>query len=212
MNARKVKATPEPTLRRLPRYLYFLKNLREEGVKQVSSTFIASTLGLDPTQVRKDIEYTDVVGKPKKGFETGELIKAIESFLNWNNQTDAFLVGVGNLGTAMLGYGNFKKYGLNFVAAFDTDEEKLGKEVYGVEVFGLDKLVDLGIKKKINIGVLTTPATAAQEVADRFVEAGIKAIWNFAPIQLKVPENVIVENAQLTQSLALLSRKLKESV
>lgn len=209
---KKVKATPEPTLRRLPRYLHLLKFLRETGEKNVSSTVIANELNFDPTQVRKDVEYTGVVGKPKTGFSIAELIDAIEDFLNWNNITDAFLVGAGSLGTAMLGYGRFRDYGMNFVAAFDNDELKIGKTIHDTPVLSMDKMVDLALRMHINIGVITVPAFAAQNAADLLIEGGIRAIWNFAPIHLKVPSGVLVENAQLTQSLAVLTHKLADSI
>lgn len=204
------KSAPEPTLRRLPRYLHLLFRLREGGLKSVSSTLIARELSLDPTQVRKDIEYTQIIGRPKTGYPIDELIKAIETFLNWNNINDAFLVGCGNLGTAMLGYQRFKKYGLNFVAAFDTDQNKIGSEIHGITILSIDKLPELAERMHIHFGVLTVPPQYAQFTAEIMVEGGIKAIWNFAPCQLKLPEDIIVENAQLTQSLAVISRKLHE--
>jgi redox-sensing transcriptional repressor len=207
----KVKRTPEPTLRRLPRYLHLLNQLKDSGIVEISSTKIAKELGLDPTQVRKDIEFTEIVGRPKTGFKIAELILAIEAFLNWDKLRDAFLVGTGSLGTAMLGYPRFKKYGLNFVAAFDNDELKIGKTIHNTPVMPLEKIVELAKRMKVKIGVLTVPAFAAQRATDLLIEGGIKAIWNFAPIQLKVPDDVIVENAQLTQSLAVLSRKLTET-
>jgi len=209
---KKVKSTPEPTLRRLPRYLHLLKFLKETGDKSVSSTLIANELNFDPTQVRKDIEYTGIVGRPKTGFIVSELILAIEEFLNWNNITDAFLVGTGSLGTAMLGYGRFKDYGMNFVAAFDNDEMKIGKTIHETPVLSMEKLVDLARRMHINIGVITVPAFAAQHAADLLIDGGIRAIWNFAPIHLKVPKGVLVENAQLTQSLAVLTHKLADTL
>jgi len=204
------KSAPEPTLRRLPRYLHLLFRLREGGLEDVSSTLIARELKLDPTQVRKDIEYTDIVGRPKTGYPIEDLIIAIEAFLNWNTTEDAFIAGVGNLGSAMLGYQRFKKYGLNFVAAFDTDKQKVGTQIDNIPVLSIEKLPDLAKRMKIKFGVLTVPPQYAQFVAEIMVEGGIKAIWNFAPCQLKLPDNIIVENAQLTQSLAVISRKLHE--
>ena len=212
MEIKELKHTPEATLRRLPRYLHLLNRLKDEGVNDVSSTTIATEMGLDPTLVRKDIEYTEIKGKPKTGFNVTDLIREIREFLNWNNSTDAFLVGAGSLGTAMLGYAGFKKYGLNFLAAFDNDITKIGSTIHGVQVFPIAKLPELILRMHINIGVLTVPAFVAQNVADLMVEGGIKAIWNFAPIQIKVPENIVVENAQLTQSLAVISRKLRETL
>ncbi|MBI9072527.1 MAG: redox-sensing transcriptional repressor Rex [Melioribacteraceae bacterium] len=210
MTASQFKSAPEPTLRRLPRYLHLLFRLREGGLEDVSSTLIARELKLDPTQVRKDIEYTDIVGRPKTGYPIEDLIIAIEAFLNWNNTEDAFIAGVGNLGSAMLGYQRFKKYGLNFVAAFDTDKQKIGTQIDTIPVLSIEKLPDLANRMKIKFGVLTVPPQYAQFVAEIMVEGGIKAIWNFAPCQLKLPDDVIVENAQLTQSLAVISRKLHE--
>ncbi len=209
---KKFKPTPEPTLRRLPRYLHLLKFLKEAGEKNVSSTLIANELSFDPTQVRKDIEYTGIIGKPKTGFNITELIKSIEEFLNWNNQTDAFLIGTGSLGTAMLGYGRFREYGLNFVAAFDNDELIIGKTIHDTPVLPIGKVVDLAQRMHINIGVITVPAHSAQYITDLLVEGGVRAIWNFAPIHVKVPEGIILENAQLTQSLAVLSHKLNEKM
>lgn len=203
-----IKPTPEPTLRRMPRYLHLLNRLLESGTVVVSSTVIANELHLDATQVRKDIEHTNIVGRPKTGYDVANLIVAIEQFLNWNISNDAFLAGAGSLGTAMLGYGRFKKYGLNFLAAFDTDQNKIGKKIHDVPVFNIEKITEMAKEMKINLGVLTVPAPNAQSTADLMIDGGIKGIWNFAPTQIKVPQGVIVENAQLSQSLAVLSHKL----
>ncbi len=205
------KATPEPTLRRLPRYVHLLNTLKLQGLTEVSSTIIANEMSLDPTQVRKDIEYTGVTGRPKTGYNIELLIKGIKGFLNWNKINDAFIAGVGSLGTAMLGYTRFKEYGLNYVAAFDNDQTKIGTKVHNVPIFSLEKIPDLAKKMKIKIGVIAVPAFAAQSVANYMIEGGIKAIWNFAPIQIKLPENIVLENAQLTQSLAVLTRRLFEN-
>ncbi len=206
-----IKPTPEPTLRRMPRYLHLLNRLLESGTVVVSSTVIANELHLDATQVRKDIEHTNIVGRPKTGYDVANLIVAIEQFLNWNISNDAFLAGVGSLGTAMLGYGRFKKYGLNFLAAFDVDKSKIGKKVHDVPVFPMEKLSEMAKNMKIGLGVLTVPATSAQATAELMAKGGIKGIWNFAPTQIKVQPSVIVENAQLSQSLAVLSHKLARS-
>ncbi len=206
----KTKPTPEPTLRRLPKYYNLLTALKEQNVDEVSSTLIANELGLDATQVRKDIQYTGIEGKPKTGFNTTELISSIRVFLNWDNVSDAFLVGAGSLGTAMLGYKRFKQYGVNFVAAFDNNPDKIGQYIHGVPVLSIDKLTNLTSRMKVHIGVLTVPAFAAQALANMMIEGGIQAIWNFAPTHIKVPDNVIIENAQLSHSLAIITRKLTE--
>jgi len=206
-----LRFTPEPTMRRIPHYLHLLKKQKENGLERISSTIIANELSLDPTQVRKDLEYTGVKGKPKTGFVVDELIDAIHNFLNWNSQQSAFLVGAGHLGTAMLGYKRFRDYGLNFVAAFDTDEEKLGKEFFNTPIYHIDEIPFMAKKMNVKIGVLTVPAQGAQEATNLLVEGGIQAIWNFAPANIRVPKDVIVENAQFTESLATLSRKMVEA-
>lgn len=204
------KPTPEPTLRRLPRYLHILRRLRDEAVTDVTSVVIAKELNLDQTQVRKDIEYVEYVGKPKVGYNTEELIHAIESFLNYDNMTDAFLVGVGNMGVALMGYKNFANYGFNIIAAFDSDGEKIGKTIHGISILNINKLIDLANRMHIHIGVITTPANEANNVAEMMIKGGIKAIWNFAPTQLKVPKGIIVENTQLSTNVSILKRKLTE--
>lgn len=205
------KATPEPTLRRLSRYLHLLMRLREGGMTEVSSTLLAKELKFDPTQVRKDIEYTQIVGKPKTGYNIEKLIEAIRIFLNWSNTKNAILAGAGSLGTAMLGYTNFRRYGFNFVVAFDSNPEKIGTLIHDIPVYSVNDLPEYVKQHNIIYGVLTLPPQYAQFVAEMMVEGGIRAIWNFAPAQIKLPDNIVIENAQLTQSLAVLSRKLIET-
>jgi redox-sensing transcriptional repressor len=206
------RSAPEPTLRRLPTYRRFLVQLQRQGRSQVSCTHIADDLGLDPTQVRKDLAVTGIVGKPKVGYEVGMLIAAIDGFLGWDNATEAFLVGAGSLGTALMGYEGFREHGLNIIAAFDVDERKFGQKIRGKAIMPLPKLPNLAQRMHIHLGIIATPAEGAQEVADLMIQGGIRAIWNFAPVSLKVPEGVIVENVQLSSSLAVLSSKLMDAL
>jgi redox-sensing transcriptional repressor len=203
------KVTPAPTLRRLAVYHHFLTQLHRQGRDVVSCTHIAKELRLDPTQVRKDIEATDIVGKSRVGYEVKPLLDAIEKFLGWNNITDAFLAGAGSMGSALTGYARFKELGLNIVAAFDTDPAKIGKQLHGCEILHMDKLTELAQRMHIMIGIITVPADAAQAVADEMVKGGIRAIWNFAPTHVAVPKNVVLENVHLASSLAVLSNNLK---
>jgi redox-sensing transcriptional repressor len=212
MTDRNGKVIPEPSLRRLPRYYHFLLELLEQEVSVVSCSTIGKYLNLDPTQVRKDLEITDIVGKPKVGYSTVELARAIEDFLGWNNVNEAFLVGAGNLGTALLGYEKFKQFGLSIIAAFDVDKRKVGKHIHGKPVLPLEKLPNLARRMSIHIGVITAPALVAQSVADLMIEGGIKAIWNFAPVTLQVPEDIIVHNEDLYSSLASLSFKVAQTL
>jgi redox-sensing transcriptional repressor len=173
---------------------------------------IADYLALDPTLVRKDLALTGIVGKPRIGYPVEDLIESIETFLGWNNTTDAFLIGVGHLGQALLGFGEFEARGLRIVAAFDADPARVGQVVHGREVLPMEKLANLIERMHIHIGIITVPRDAAQGVADILVKAGILAIWNFTITSLHVPEGIVVENADLTPSLAALSSRLRAAL
>lgn len=206
------KSVPEPTLRRLPLYHRFLKELAERGRASVSCTDIGLDLALDPTQVRKDLEATGISGRPRIGYLVGDVIDGLEAFLGWKNVTEAFLVGTGSMGSALLGYRKFEQCGLKIVAAFDTDPAKVGGRIHGKPVLALAKLAGLSQRMHILIGIVTVPAPHAQEVADLMIEGSIRAIWNFAPVRLRVPERVIVHNEDLYCSLASLSQKLAQAL
>lgn len=202
------RTIPQPSLKRLPQYHHYLVELEAKGIARVSCSTIGMDLGLVPVQVRKDLQYTGIIGKPKTGYSVSELVQAIETFLGWNNINEAFLVGVGNLGTALLGHERFSKFGLHIVAAFDTDQAKIGKWIHEKAVLPLDKLAELAPRMSIHLGIITAPAETAQAIADEMVRGGIQAIWNFAPVKLKVPDHIIVHNEDLYNSLASLSWKL----
>lgn len=206
------RAVPEPTLRRMPLYHRFLKDLSSRGALRVSCTEIGLELGLEPTQVRKDLEFTGVAGRPRVGYPLGAMVEGIERFLGWNNVNEAFLVGAGNLGAALMGYKRFAEYGLNIIAAFDNDPEKIGTSIHGKDVLPLSKMPNLARRMHVLIGIIAVPDAVAQEVADLMVAGGILAIWNFAPVQLRVPEHVIVHKENLYCSLASLSQKLAKAL
>ena len=199
---------PEPSLRRLPQYHYYLAELLSKGIAQVSCTAIGRDLKFVPVQVRKDLQFTGVIGRPRVGYSVSELVIAIESFLGWDVVNQAILVGVGNLGTAILGHERFSQFGLQVVAAFDVDPSKIGQSIHGKTVLALEGLADIASQMGIHIGIITTPAAVAQTVAEKMVKTGIQAIWNFAPIKLNVPQHMIVHNEDLYSSLASLSCKL----
>jgi redox-sensing transcriptional repressor len=202
------RSIPQPSLRRLPQYHHYLVELETKGITRVSCSVIGNDLGLVAVQVRKDLQYTGIIGKPKTGYSVSELIAAIETFLGWNKINEAFLVGAGNLGTALLGHERFSKFGLHIVAAFDTDPAKVGKWIHEKAVLPLEKLADLAPRMSIHLGIITSPAETAQAIADEMVRVGIQAICNFAPVKLNVPEHIIVHNEDLYNSLASLSWKL----
>ena len=201
---------PEASLRRLPVYYRYLQDMMSTGVVQaVSAADLARALGLDPTLVRKDIEMTGIVGKPRVGYPLGGLVHWIENFLGLNHPKAAVLAGTGSLGSALLGYEKFRSHGMQIVAAFDVDSEKIGQHIHGTEVQPLFNLVEYVRRLEIPLGLIATPAGAAQSVADLMVSGGIRGIWNFAPAHIHVPEGVILQNEDLYHSLASLSFKLE---
>lgn len=202
------KTAGVPTIKRLPLYLRLLRRMKAEGEDYASGAVVARELGLDPIVVRKDLAITGAVGRPRLGFPMDEIISAIEDFLGWSNTSDAFLVGVGNLGRALLGYTGFEQHGMRIVAAFDTDPEIIDTQVHGKTVLDVKKLPEMARQLHVQIGVLTVTASVAQAVADAMVEGGIRAIWNFTPTTLSVPENVILQREELASSLAVLSHRL----
>jgi redox-sensing transcriptional repressor len=212
MTTETIKTVPEPTLKRLPLYHRLLKDLLATGQASVSCTDIGAELKLDPTQVRKDLEAAGLTGRPRIGYEVAAVVDGIEEFLGWKKVNEAFLVGAGSMGSALLGYRKFEECGLKIVAAFDSDPAKVGKQIHGKHVLPLEKLSDLAQRMHVLIGIITVPATQAQAVADVLVEGGVRAIWNFAPVRLRLPENIIVHNEDLYCSLASLSQKLAQEL
>ena len=203
-----VKNYPVPSIQRLPVYLRFLKEQRLRGETGVSCTKIAEELGQLSVQVRKDLAITGISGRPKVGYKIDDLINAVEEFLGWNSKTRAFLVGAGSLGSAILGYQGFSSFGLEVVAAFDTNREKLGTTIHGCPVHHIDELTCMGLDKKIDIGILTVPASSAAAVAKLLVDVGVRGIWNYTPVRLELPEHIVCEQVKLSASFAVLSRAL----
>ena len=203
-------SVPQPVLKRLPRYLNYLRGKKQEGMERISSTIIAADLNLNPVQVRKDLACVSDSGKPRTGFSVEELIADIELFLGYGNTKDAVLVGAGHLGKTLLAYEGFAGYGLHILAAFDAREELTGAQICGKPVFPVSRLIEMTERLCASIGIITTPADAAQQVCDQLVAGGVQAIWNFAPVHLEVPEEVIVQNEDIAASLALLSNRLAE--
>jgi redox-sensing transcriptional repressor len=205
-----MEAIPLLTLKRLPQYLEALYRFKKAGLKMVSATKIAVFTDVHMTQVRKDLAYTGVVGVPKIGHKIDTLIQAIEECLNWNDISSCFLVGVGHLGKALMGYSELSKKGLRIIAAFDSNPLLAGTYFQGIQIHSMEKFSNLLSRLHVHIGILTVPAEAAQKIAEEMVANGILAIWNFTPTRLNVPDEVIVENIDMSSSLAVLSRRVAE--
>ena len=198
-------------LKRLPGYLAYLKNIPEGGSAYISATALAAALGLGDVQVRKDLAMVSNGGRPKVGYLREQLIEDISQFLGYDNTTDAILIGAGKLGQALLGYNGFEAYGLNILAAFDQKPEQ-DCTVDGKPIYSIDTLETFCRSNKILMGIITVPAEYAQNVCEQMIACGIKAIWNFAPVHLDVPENILVQNENMATSLAVLSMHLQAQI
>ncbi len=197
------------TLARMPLYLHFLQEENSKGARYISSTVIAQNISVSSVLVRKDLAFvSSEPGRPRLGFAISRLIVDIERFLGYDNLSNAVIVGAGGLGRAFLCYEGFKSNGLNIVAAFDVKESLIGQKIADKEILPLSKLAEFVAENKIKIGVITVPKAAAQEVLNEMVEAGIQAIWNFAPAPLRVPKNIVLKTEDLAASLAMLAGKL----
>ncbi len=197
------------TLARMPLYLHFLQEEFSKGAQYISSTVIAQNISVSSVLVRKDLALvSSEAGRPRLGFAISRLIVDIEKFLGYDNLSDAIIVGAGGLGRAFLGYEGFKNNGLNIVAAFDISEKIIGTEILGKKILPLADLRAFVQEHKIRIGIITVPKVAAQEVLNEMVDAGIEAIWNFAPAPLRVPKDIVLKTEDLAASLAMLAGKL----
>lgn len=202
------------TLERLPSYLSYLNWVKKEGIKNISSPTIASDLRQNEVKVRKDLaSISSTGGRPRLGYDVDTLINDIKSFLGYDEMDKAVLIGAGQLGKALLSYKGYADYGLDIVAAFDTNEALVGKEVNGKKIYSLNDLEKICKEdSNIHIGIITVPVEMAQEVCNKLVECNILAIWNFVSCHLVVPENILVQNENTAASLAFLSMHLREKM
>ena len=198
---------PKATLGRLPQYLEYLRSLPEIR-RTISATAIAKALSLGDVQVRKDLAVVSGAGKPKIGYETDKLIADIESHLGYERLTNAVLVGAGKLGRALLDYDGFEAFGVKIVAGFDCNETVLTKGTK--DILPIRDIEVYCREHDVKLGIITVGGGSAQEVCDKLVESGMKAIWNFAPVPLKVPNGVLLKQENLALSLAYLKGQISK--
>lgn len=201
---------PEPALRRLPWYLSYVKLLKKQDLTHVSSTQIAKKINVSASQIAKDLSYVNISGKTRVGYDIDLLIAVLEDFLGFTRIHDAVLFGVGSLGAALLSDSGLEQYGLKLFAGFDVDDAIIGNEINGVPVFHSDDFLEKNKELKAQIGVLTVPSGIAQQVADYMIQGGIKAIWNFTPFRITVPEGIVLQNTSLYAHLAVMFNRLRE--
>ena len=188
---------PEPTLRRLPWYLAYLKLLDAKHIEHVSSTQISKRLNVDASQIAKDLSFLNIKGKTRIGYEVHLLVKELTDFLGFKHRHNAFMIGVGSLGGALMQDVGLSQYGLNIVAGFDVDDKKVGTCIGDIPIYHIDSLPEHMHQHSVTIAVLAVPVENAQDVTDLLVKAGMKAIWNFTPYRIKVPQNVVIQNTSI---------------
>lgn len=193
----------------MPTYLHRLNELHQEGREYVSCTELAEYMNIELIVARKDIAMTGLAGSRRRGYRVDELIQAIRTYIGWDQELPAVMVGAGALGSALSGHPDFAMYGLQIRYLFDHDPEKIGKVIHGRTVLSMDKLCGILDECQPKIGIICVSAKAAQGVADMLVSHGVRYLWNFSDVCLTVPEYVIVQREVIAGGLALLAAKIK---
>lgn len=201
------KVISEAVIKRLPRYYRYLEHLEQEGVSKVSSGTLASLLGVTASQVRQDFCNFGGFGQHGYGYDVGYLKRKLAEILGLDRQYDMIIVGAGNIGRALAGYKNFAAEGFKVRALFDIEVKE--PFVGDVPVYKIDKLAEYVKENGCDIAVIATQKNVASDVASQLVALGVKSLWNFAPIDLEVPKDVAVENIAMSESLYVLSYRMK---
>ena len=199
-----------PAIRRMPTYLHKLLKMQAEGKVNVSSTELAEYMKIELIVVRKDISLTGISGQRRVGYDVNELIRYIKNYLGWEEMIPAVLIGAGSLGTALLGYNDFNHYGFHIHDVFDASPGKIGQNIYGRVVKSINDMPSSFAENPPEIAVICVSNSAAQEIADKLVSLGVKYIWNFANVSLKVPADVVVQREVIAGGLAMLSVRRKQ--
>lgn len=207
---RQTGKVPEPTLRRLPWYLAYIKLLKGHGETSVSSTQIAKEISVDSSLVAKDLSFVNISGKTRVGYDIDALIGILENFLGFNIQHKAFLFGVGRLGAALMRDSGINQYGLDIVAGFDVRDNIVNTSIDGIPVFHMDEFKQKQKEYEVTIGILTVPVEEAQKVTECIIAGGIRAVWNFTPFRIRVPESVVVQNTSIYAHLAVMFNRLNQ--
>ena len=209
MNEDKNTLLPEPTLRRLPWYLAYLNMLRSQGVEYVSSTQISKEINVDASKIAKDLSFLNIKGKTRIGYQVETLVDELVNFLGFHNQHNAFMIGVGSLGAALIQDSGLMQYGLRIVAGFDVKPDLIGTNICDVPIYDIKNLRDRQEEYRADIGILAVPVEYAQESADLLSECGIKAIWNFTPFRIRVNEDVVIQNTSIYAHLAVMYNRIR---
>lgn len=199
------KEISQAVIGRLPRYYRYLGELKDEGVERISSQELSELMKVTASQIRQDFNNFGGFGQQGYGYNVEYLYKEIAKILGLDHQHNFIIIGAGNLGQALGNYMNFERRGFIFRGMFDKNPDLIGKDVRGVKVMPMEDIEQFIKDNDVDIAVLTIPKTSAVDLADKLVANGIRAIWNFAHVDLNVPEGVLVENVHLSDSLMKLS-------
>ena len=196
-------------IRRLPKYHRYLGDLLDKDIQRISSKELSDIIGFTASQIRQDLNNFGGFGQQGYGYNIEALHAEIGKILGLDRPYNAILIGAGNLGQAIANYSGFRKAGFEIKGLFDANPKIIGLKIRDFEILDSDRIEDFVKDNKIDIGILCVPKNGAQELADRLVACGVKGLWNFAPMDLKVPDDIIVENVNLTESLFTLSYLMK---
>ena len=199
---------PEPTIRRLPWYLSYVRMLDNLHVEYVSSTQISKELNVQSSQIAKDLSFLNIRGKTRIGYEVHSLVTELEDFLGFNRHHDAVVIGTGSLGTALMQDHGLEHYGLNIVAGFDVRQDVIGQRMGGILVHDIKDLAAWQREHGVSIAILTVPVERAQETADLVIASGMTAIWNFTPYRIKAPDDVVIANTSIYAHLAIIYNRM----
>lgn len=198
------RSAPEPTIARIALYLRCLRRALAEGAVTLSSADIELRTGISSGQVRKDLSYFGEFGKPGLGYGVEPLIERLSGIMRLHEEQPVMIVGAGNLGTALAGHTGFQLADFKLVAIYDNNFSKIGRRIWDLEILDIERMTEINAEMAVNIGIITTPAAAAQDVADCMVDSGVKVILNFSPTRITVPAGVTVRYVDLTQELQIL--------
>lgn len=199
---------PEPTLRRLPWYLAYVRLLDNLHVETVSSTQISKELNVDASQIAKDLSFLNIKGKTRIGYDVHSLVKELDNFLGFKKKHSAIVIGAGSLGAALMQDVGLTQYGLNIVAGFDVDSKVIGSSVCNIPIYNIEELAERQKQYNASIAILTVPVEHSQAAADIAITSGIKAIWNFTPFRIKAPANIVIANTSIYAHLAIIYNRM----
>lgn len=197
-------------VKRLPRYYRYLADLLKMDITRISSKELSVRMGITASQIRQDLNCFGGFGQQGYGYNVELLYKEIGAILGVNNNYHTIIIGAGNMGQALANYGNFESRGFKTIGIFDVNRDVIGRVIKGIEVMPLDSLEDFAKKNRVDIAILAVPYEVTPVVAEKAVKLGIKGLWNFSPMDLKLPYDVIIENVHLSDSLMVLGYKLNE--